>query len=989
MIRLICAMLIQALATPAAAGAEASRTGADIVEGLKQVDGNETENTKRSLQTELLITGTEEKAVEQLNALIRKHRGRPMEPDLLFRLGELHVRRARSSRFFELYRDNERVVVSTPKSIRDKGSRESILRAVRTFDEIERRFPSYLSMDTVLFNNAIANQQVDQHSRAERLYRKLLDTYPRSVLVPDALLAIGEIHFQRKEWAKALDSFQKIKDHPGSRVYPYGVYKAAWTVYNMRETAQALRELEEVVRFGVYVSQNQIDSRLDLRKEALHDMAVFFSDFLPAKEAYGYFSRQAGELDAGPYIISLTRIYERHARFADRERVLADFLARNKTSVRTHAALRDRIANAESLKERERAVEFMDELVGLCREQSSWSRAMKRIAPSDREADEALKECRPSIVEIALELGQKWQRLWVKSNKNDALAAVAERAFAIYLSHSSDPVEATKARYVYADLLFQRGKFRLASGEYARVAADTTDGKVRHDAGYGAILALEKDVKDKWSDADEKLFNQLAVAYLSRNKNPPFELDIEYKRAVIAYDKGRTGEAAPMLKALGAKFPTQEKGLRAQDLYMDILNAEKRFRDLREYSLALLKSNMDRERRDRVQKLHEQAYFLEVQAMADRGESAEAIAAFQKFARQYPKSDLAEKSWWNSVELQYGTGLVFDAAQSSREYARLFPRAGNVKAALLRAAGAYEDVAELKMASDILLEVAAADPEQEKKWRRLSLQFRMIDGDWSEAEKQLRSQAQSKDPEEKVFALERLVHRARKTARGSVAHLALVDELARTGVEPQAAWAQLEYLEQKFAQGQASEAFQRASRLLGSARTEVGVKAKARLIQARVLEQEYRAQSLVARAERVAMVITLKTEKLDKTTQAYTAVVRYGEPGASVTALERLAGLYADFSRALKTMPAPAGLSPQDEKNLRAELEQLVIPMEEKAIETLAQALEAGRRFGLHDGSVPRLQAELDRLNMRKPRESLVELRAPPIALPTLAEAGL
>ena len=87
------------------------------------------------------------------------------------------------------------------------------------------------------------------------LYKQLVAKYPNSLLVPDAHLALGEIAFGRNQFPAALAHFDAIREYPKSRVYPYGLYKAAWTHYNMRDAAKGLEEARgscriRQIRFG-------------------------------------------------------------------------------------------------------------------------------------------------------------------------------------------------------------------------------------------------------------------------------------------------------------------------------------------------------------------------------------------------------------------------------------------------------------------------------------------------------------------------------------------------------------------------------------------------------------------------------------------------------------------------------------------------------------------------------------------------------------------
>ena len=73
-------------------------------------------------------------------------------------------------------------------------------------------------MDLVLFNNAFARQILGQDDEAMKRYKKVIEDYPNSPLVPDSHLSLGEELFSKKKFQLAFDEFQKIREFPESRV---------------------------------------------------------------------------------------------------------------------------------------------------------------------------------------------------------------------------------------------------------------------------------------------------------------------------------------------------------------------------------------------------------------------------------------------------------------------------------------------------------------------------------------------------------------------------------------------------------------------------------------------------------------------------------------------------------------------------------------------------------------------------------------------------
>ena len=119
-----------------------------------------------------------------------------------------------------------------------------------------------------------------------------------------------------------------------------------------------LKKLEEVVAYGKYVADNKIEARLDLRKEALSDMTVFYEDVLEAKAAFKYFKKQSGELDVAPTLLKLSHLYGRHSKYIEREIVLKDMAINLPNSPFMVEVLSGLAYNYDSLKKKDLALKM-------------------------------------------------------------------------------------------------------------------------------------------------------------------------------------------------------------------------------------------------------------------------------------------------------------------------------------------------------------------------------------------------------------------------------------------------------------------------------------------------------------------------------------------------------------------------------------------------------------------------------------------------------
>src|SRR5690606_17208832 len=115
-------------------------------------------------------------------------------------------------------------------------------------------------------------------------------------------------------------------------------------------------------------------------------------------------------------------------------------------------------------------------------------------------------------------------------------------------------------------------------------------------------------------------------------------------------------------------------GLRAQDLYLDILNLQKDYTKLRDYARSLRETTKEKSRQAKLSKIYEESYFLIVQQDEQKGRLAEAVAGYNAFAKENPSSPLAQKSLWNAIQLQFKTGALADGAKAAVTYYEKYPK---------------------------------------------------------------------------------------------------------------------------------------------------------------------------------------------------------------------------------------------------------------------------------------------------------------------------
>jgi TolA-binding protein len=484
--------LTVALAPSLADAKKKAETG--IEEQLKMKAGDETGNEVKALKTELLVLNSNKQALNQLLKLketyTHKKPNKKMEQEILYRLGEAYMNRARNERFFEVHKNSEDVMSFVPQLVKDASEAKQIKEAIATYKLMQDKFPHFYKMDIVIYNTAYAYQEIGDDKNAEAQLVKLIAEHPTSPMVPDAYLNVGEIKFHRRDFTGALAAFKAIRQFPQARVYPYGLYKAAWAYYNLQDAASGLKQLEEVVAFGRQIVLAKQDSKLDLRKEALGDMALYFSDVKKSPDAVKYFQAQAQDLDPIPYIMRLVELYNRHSSYKDIELVLKDVLKTFPDSPTAAQAHEELAWNYERMRQRKEAGDQLQAFDQWCDKLNDNLPKPKKGQPT------AAPDCREKIADASKKLSTKWHAVWKKQGGPDELAVSAEKTYRLYLKRATlKDVELPTVRFSFSELLFARGIFREASDSYALIQdyskqGAKIDAKVSQDAAYGAIVAL-------------------------------------------------------------------------------------------------------------------------------------------------------------------------------------------------------------------------------------------------------------------------------------------------------------------------------------------------------------------------------------------------------------------------------------------------------------------------------------------------------------------
>ncbi len=962
------------LFSPSAAISKKAEEVKGLLKELQMEAGNESANELKAFQSEALITKAENKAIENLERIIAKNKGSSNEADLHYRLAELHMRRSKSGRFFELHQDNKTLKWSSFPVRIEKGS-ASIKKAISIYTKIQKQFPKFIEMDYVTFNKAFALQQINQISESIASYEELIKKFPKSSALADAHLAVGELYYDQKRFAMALDHFMAIEKYPESRVYNYGLYKAAWAHYNLKNDKEAIAALLLVLKRNPPNSENDGSkssvAKQNLRKEALRDLSLFVGETKKADELYGFFKAITTPEELTDTMSNLSSLYESHSRYREMESFLGEFIADQPQSpfrVKAHM----RLVNAfESVKERNKVLAQLKEAALLCSanshpDQSSAHRKWRNIMPPDQIEE----SCDKSFRREGRELAAKWWETWQKNKEHKEFTGLTKQCFEILLIADSRISPDTKTRFAYAELLFQMNDFKGAAEQYF-VVFESKNQEFEHDSLYASLVSLgkirENQTKQKASDKDIMItrLNQIerSEIYLKKFPTEKHHREVQFALATYHYEnkdyeKALIGLQSYLPQEKSDKLTLDEYTEKAEDLTLDIYNLQSRFKDIQSLATNILKRKLKTDRQKLISKILEETELkLTEKAVAEEKDGKKAAELWTTFSKKYTGSGLAVEAEWQAVSQLFKADLSLDAADKALSFYESNPKDKRAQDALKEAANTYLAAGYFSKAAG-LLEIqarisdqksgeASGDKSPEALLEKAADLYAMdgakdkTKGIYQQLIRSAEAGAGSKANKEKLSRLFSKVFELSRSESGGKLDLAeqesLEKKIVSLDVEPFATEILVKRAEQTLQQKHYSKAFDQAKKLISRGGPK-DLKARARLVQAAILEKEFTEQSLKAKDSRFALVLALKTEKFEKAHSAYTQSLSWAEEkNTQIRVLEGLDRSYRHYIDGLSTMNLPQELTPQEQAAMRQEIDTLLAPLKEKRDENYAR----------------------------------------------------
>ncbi len=894
-----------------------------VLPELKLNKKSESENLKTAAEAETLISKSEEKAIKQLEALLKKYKGTTQEPDLLFRLAELYSRRAKTGRFVDLYRGEKTLAeILTPK-LTEKGAKAYLGQAISNYQTIQKRFSNYSAMDEVLFNMAFAHEQRGEPDQALRTFILILDKHPNSKLLPEAHMALGELYFQKQNYLESQKNYDKVQEWPKSPIAPIALYKSAWCSYNLKNTPEAIKKMERLLeqsRTRPLVSH--------VRSEARRDIALFYSEVGSPDLAISYFSKHLLENEVGQTVLDLSSIYERHGKLSEMDLVLAIFLKEYPEDSIAGDILLRRVQHLNEAHKSKLVIDMLKESSKLCKNEN-WKAKQK----------ETTLFCGETYPNQLKDLVAEWWENWNKLKRSPDMISDLEFVFKEYLQFEPANKWNVGVHMSVADFLFSKKDYKQSAFHYEGVSKiEKLQPEILHNALYGAIVSLDRLVQE--SPKDVPLRQQIIGAlnnYIVQCPKGDYIDDARYKKAFLFYEEKDYVQSLEWINKIDSKNANLKE--KREDLLLEIHRSKKDYQALVDSSLLILKASTG-ERAKKIKDVYQAAQQSIIQDLVEKEKLNQAALKAKAFYEEHRPETKALDALHLAIELweklkQYRLAAEnsevlanemktlnkkSEAEQLSQHAVQLFLQLGDLARTQISLPLAIEysqDNSKKRDSLELLAEISSwygNVDATEKAWQQLEPQM-------STEEKQVLLQNRIK------FFEQQAPDKAKK----------IKDTLVQKGVEPFYSEAQIKIADKLCRDKKWQQCYQMSLKLNKDS-TPPPQRAQARFLQSRVLINEFNAQGLRASPERIAMVMAYKAEKFDKAVQVLTTISQKSEVlQLRKQAVQDLISLYNDYVIQLQKSASSLDTSNPDMASLKQEIDQIlpVLSQRPKELETV------------------------------------------------------
>lgn len=924
-------------------------------------------------------------------------------PEALLRLGELKWELER-----EQFVDRFKAWEAKPVDQRGPAPDPNFQPSRDLFARVLKDYPWFSQYDLALYvDGFLAYEQGKQDEALDR-FNRILKDFPRSRFVADAHMARAEALFNGKyDYAGALVEYERVLAYKNSDLYGLALFKSAWCMWRLGRSEDAAKRFVSVfeVTDGATGQAGKVNAaqrkQLDeLQAEALKYLVEVFTEDEKntAQDVYGFLTKIGGDRFAGKVVRALAVQFYDQAHY-DRGVAAYELLLKLEPASAEASGWVLQIASGyNAVEDWPKLRTAYERAVTGYTTGSAWAKTQGDPAVVARATADVEKQ----LKEHALQLHAKAQ----KDKTSRAQFEGAAGLYGVYLSKFEGEKTAYQVHYYLAEIDFHHlDKGNEAATHYMASARAMPKDEAqreplktqRHDAIYNAIAALEKvrfgelEARKKQpqgsafqeTEADKKFAEALDL-YAQLYPSDPALPELFFRQGRQYYDYGVYDSAVKIWGSLLEKFPRSQYALAAGELILDSFNRAKNYENIETWARRLKSAPAfaSEANQKKLDTLIVQAVFKQGEQKAAAGEHLDAAKAYLRAAKEFPSDPRAAQACVNAeleaqkagdIEtLKEAAKLVTGKAYATRPES---PHGAWIAASTFQSMGLFAESAEFHEA---IAGLADREHPNYQKYEHTkdaaynAVVLRVATGEHDKAiangNRFLTQYGTSGDADEVVFQMgkahqnagrnkeaadlyRRYLARSKNQDHRVQGWVLLAKALAKTGDDRNA-----------------DEALKAAVDIGKHRKGELGPDGKFAAAHARYMEGErvlerFDKIQISGDVKQLSGRLKQKAELLKQASAVFLDVVSLGVAEWTTAALYQIGRTYETFSKSLKEAPPPSGLSDADKEVYQTQIDEFVVPIEERSLDAYENGWKKAIDLGIYNQWTAKMRESLGRLN--------------------------
>ncbi|HLG20927.1 MAG TPA: tetratricopeptide repeat protein [Bdellovibrionota bacterium] len=579
-------------------------------------------------------------------------------PYALYRLAQLHYERAEAvARSFERSHPNERA----PREYTS---------AISPLERIRKEFPKFEHRDAALYLLGHVLLDSGEKRRSVGTFEQLVAEYPKSPLLPEVHLRIGENYFAEKAFTKAIPHYNAVLTYGFNFFYDKALYKLAWANYLLGRYDSAIAHFLILLDYASELSDDQKKRFVELEDEATEYVAFSLFRSGGSSTATRIFAKTGWKPYGLAILKQMAAIAEERSKEDEALRTYDLAIEHYPDSSYAPDVLSGRIRIFEKLNDNRSVTVEMERVLRLLESGGSWRN-------KNMEDRDALAAADSLVQRATYSLGTQYDASYSRSNDDGD----RKKAVALYerlIDRYPQSEQAYLATYRLGEIAFAKGDYSSAIERYDAVVRNDRYSKHFSDSLYAMVVSREKNLTGR-GGLDAVLAKEpgsvppQAEALLQSIDNfthrAPKDSRVPqtlYRSATVQAKIGRTQEASRTFLLLAERYPHSRWSQQAFVAAVDTFLAQEQWDDAAAVAAKTLqeKTNLPEEIRSELMKQRETSLFKAAESRGKKGQPSEAVEQYLAFQKELPTSSLAPAALFNAYAISMRS-MNYDTAQQA------------------------------------------------------------------------------------------------------------------------------------------------------------------------------------------------------------------------------------------------------------------------------------------------------------------------------------